>query len=158
MTSLDDMPAALRSVQTRPLFVMTLTVGDIHGIGGEQRIIDVTGGSFTGERLSGTVLSGGADWQTIRGDGAVLLDVRLVLRTDDGATIAMTYPGIRHGPPDVVERVGRGEQVDPASYYFRIAPGFATDAPRYAWLNRIVAVGVGHRIASGPIYSVFEIL
>ena len=86
------------------------------------------------------------------------LDVRLVLRTADDALIGMTYRGIRHGPPDAIARLERGEIVDPKLYYFRITPQFETAAPKYAWLNDIVAIGIGHRLADGPVYSVFEVL
>ncbi|OHT19139.1 DUF3237 domain-containing protein [Edaphosphingomonas haloaromaticamans] len=158
----DELPAALRDVGLRPLFAMTVTVPTVHAPGGpagaERRIGDISGGGFRGERLSGAVLPGGTDWQTLRSDGAVLLDARVVLRTDDGASIAMSYTGIRHGPAEVMARLGRGEDIDPTTYYFRIAPVFATSASRYEWLNRIVAIGVGHRLAHGPIYNIFEIL
>jgi hypothetical protein len=87
-----------------------------------------------------------------------LLDARLVLKTDDEALITMTYLGIRHGPADVIARIDKGEMVDPESYYFRINPLFETAAPKYEWINRVLAVGIGHRQADGPIYSVFEIL
>ena len=70
----------------------------------------------------------------------------------------MRYQGLRHGPPDVMARLDKGEAVDPASYYFRIAPTFETAAPQYDWLNRIMAIGAGYRRADGPIYSVFEVL
>jgi hypothetical protein len=70
----------------------------------------------------------------------------------------MTYRGVRHGPPEVLDKIARGEVVDPTSYYFRISGLFETAAPKYDWINRIVAVGIGHREASGPIYSVFEVL
>jgi len=70
----------------------------------------------------------------------------------------MTYQGLRHGPSDVMDRMERGEAVDPASYYFRINPLFETSAPKYDWINRIVAIGFGYRRADGPIYSVFEVL
>jgi len=70
----------------------------------------------------------------------------------------MTYRGIRHASPDVLARIDRGEAVDPATYYFRIASFFETAAPKYDWLNRLLAVGVGHRTAEGPIYSLFEVL
>jgi hypothetical protein len=82
----------------------------------------------------------------------------VVLRTDDGAEIAMDYSGIRSGSADVIARLGRGEPVDPADYYFRIVPRFATSDPRYEWLNRILSVGIGHRLPEGPVYSVFEII
>jgi hypothetical protein len=123
-----------------------------------RRIGVVPGGMFEGERLSGEVLEGGSDWQAVRPDGSTTLDVRLVLRTKDDALIGMTYRGLRHGPADVIERIERGEVVDPASYYFRINPLFETAAPQYDWINRVIAVGVGHRLADGPVYSVFEVL
>jgi hypothetical protein len=70
----------------------------------------------------------------------------------------MTYRGIRQGPPDVIARLEKGEPVDPASYYFRTAPLFETAASQYAWLNNVVAIGIGHRFPEGPVYSVFEVL
>jgi hypothetical protein len=158
----ENVPEALLSVKTKPLFVMHLDVTSLHAVGGTKgaarRIGVVPSGVFEGERLSGAVLDGGSDWQTLRDDGATLLDVRLVLKTHDGALIGMTYPGIRHGPAEILEKITRGEAVDPTEYYFRITPTFTTSAPQYEWLNRILAVGLGHRIASGPIYSVFEVL
>ncbi len=157
----DDLPAPLQAVRTRPLFTMQLKVhmqviGEAPG--GFRRIGVVTGGVFHGERLSGEVLGGGSDWQIVRPDGAVTLDVRLVLKTHDGAMIGATYRGLRQGPPDVMERIDRGEIVDPADYYFRISPIFETAAASYAWLNRMLCIGTGHRLADGPIYSVFEVL
>ncbi len=158
----DKLPEVLRNVHTQPLFVMRLDVGKLLIVGATpgafRRIGIVTGGSFEGERLSGEVLDGGSDWQTVRKDGATILNVRLVLETVDNALICMTYQGLRHGPSDVIDRMERGEVVDPGSYYFRINPLFETSAPKYDWINRIVAIGIGHRQADGPIYSVFEVL
>jgi len=158
----DDLPEVLRSVRTRPLFVMRLDVRKLVIVGATpgafRRIGIVPGGSFEGERLSGEVLDGGSDWQTVRDEGAMTLNVRLVLKAKDGALIGMTYQGVRHGPPEVVERIERGEMEDPTSYYFRINPLFETAAPKYGWINRIIAVGIGYRRADGAIYSVFEVL
>ena len=158
----DDLSDALKSVRTQPLFVVRLDVRPMQALGatpgGLRRVAVVTGGAFEGERLSGRVLDGGSDWQIVRGDGAMTLDVRLVLETDDGALIGMTYRGLRHGPSDVMQRINAGEAVDPADYYFRINPLFETAAPKYDWINRVVAVGIGDRQASGPIYSIFEVL
>ncbi len=106
-------------------------------------------GVFEGERLSGVILDGGSDWQTVRPDSATTLDVRLVLKTQDDALITMTYRGFRYGPPDVMARLDGGEAVDPGSYYFRVAPLFETSAPKYDWLNRVIAVGLGHRPPAG---------
>ena len=118
------------------------------GNGPVRRVGVVFGGVFEGERLSGEVSDGGSDWQTVRGDGAVALDVRLVLKTEDEALIGMTYRGIRHGSPDILARIDRGEEVDPATYYFRIAGFFETAAPKYDWLNSVLAVGI--RTSHGP--------
>src|SRR5882724_5346116 len=158
----DNLPEILKSVRTQPLFVMRLDVRPHIVVGptpgGYRRTGVIIGGRFEGQRLSGEVLDGGSDWQTVRGDGAITLDVRLNLKTDDGALIAMTYRGIRHGPVDVMQRMEKGEVVDAANYYFRVNPLFETSATRYDWINRVVAVGVGHRRAEGPVYSVFEVL
>ena len=157
----DNLPQGLKTLRTRPLFVMRLSVRALQVVGatpgGVRRIGVVFGGSFEGERLSGGVLDGGNDWQSVRQDGTTTLDVRIVLRTTDDALIGMTYRGLRHGPPEIIERIEKGEVVEPASYYFRIAPFFETAVPKYDWLNRVIAVGVGHRTADGPIYSVFEV-
>ena len=109
-------------------------------------------------RPKGTVEEGGSDWLLLRPDGVLQLDVRLTLKTDDGALIGMTYRGYRHGPAEVIDRLNRGEEVDPAGYYFRSAPFFETAAEKYAWLNRMVTVATGHRLPTGPIYHVFEVL
>ncbi len=157
----DTLPQNMKSVATRPIFVMRLSVRKLQVVGpapgGLRRVGVVFGGAFAGERLSGEVLDGGNDWQIVRSDGSTTLDVRLVLKTTDGAMIGMTYRGIRRGPADIVARIEAGELVEPASYYFRIAPFFETPSPDYDWLNGIVAVGIGHRFADGPVYSVFEI-
>lgn len=158
----DDVPAALRQIRLKPLFVLRLSVRPLQIVGETpgafRRIGVVPGGSFSGARLSGEVLEGGSDWQAVRGDGGTTLDVRLVLKADEGALIGMTYRGVRHGPADVIGRLEKGETVDPESYYFRIAPFFETASQTYAWLNKISAIGTGHRLAAGPVYSVFEVL
>jgi len=140
---LKDLPETLRSVRTAPLFVMRLVVPKVISVGTTpgafRRLGVVSGGSFEGERLSGEVPEGGNDWQDIRADRATTLDVRLALKTNDGALIAMTYRGVRHGPADVLARVDRGEEVDAQSYYFRISPMFETGSDRYGWLNRVIA-------------------
>ncbi len=157
----DELPQNLQSVVARPIFVMRLNVRKLQVVGpapgGLRRVGVVFGGAFAGERLSGEVLDGGNDWQIVRSDGSTTLDVRLVLKTTDGAMIGMTYRGIRRGPSDIVARIEAGEVVEPSSYYFRIAPFFETPSPQYDWLNGIAAVGIGHRFADGPVYSVFEI-
>lgn len=158
----ESLPGPLKDVRLRPLFAIRLNVRKLQVIGeapgGYRRVGVVFGGVFEGERLSGEVLDGGSDWQILRPDRVLTLDVRVVLKTNDGAMIGMTYHGLRHGPSDVLQRIDRGETVDPSDYYFRIAPIFETAADNYAWLNRMLCIGVGHRLPDGPIYSVFEVL
>ena len=158
----DELPDVLQHVKTRPLFVARLDVKPLVVVGDTpgpfRRIGIVTSGTFTGERLSGKVLDGSNDWQDVRSDGSTTLDVRLTLQTHDGVFLAMRYHGVRHGPAEAMERLNRGEPVDPAEYYFRIMVMFEAPAGPYAWLNGIVGVGVGHRAPDGPVYSVFEVL
>lgn len=150
-------------LKTKPLFDLQLNVPQIVDLGdtpmGRRRIATVAGGHFEGERLSGTVLAApGGDWLLLRPDGVLVLDVRLTLRTDDEALIYMAYRGLRHGPAEVMQRLNAGESVDPSSYYFRMTPIFETASQRYAWLNGIVAVGVGRREPTGPVYQIHEVL
>jgi hypothetical protein len=158
----DKLPDALKNIRARLMFVMRLEVKPPLVVGSPpgsyRRIGVIPGGSFEGDRLSGKVLDGGSDWQTIGPDGAVNLNVRLVLRTNDDALVCMTYQGVRYGPADVIARIDRGEVVDPESYYFRINPLFQTSASQYDWINHVVGIGMGHRLADGPIYSIFELL
>ncbi len=149
-------------LRSRHLFTMTVLLEPPQLDGptpfGHRRIVIIKGGDFEGEKLRGTLLPGGGDWVLIRGDGSLALDVRLTLKTDDGATILMTYRGYRQGPPEVLARLNRGEAVDPSLYYFRINPLFETPSDKYAWLNNVVAIGLGERLAAGPRYTVYEIL
>jgi hypothetical protein len=94
----------------------------------------------------------------IRPNQIIAIDCRAALETDDGALIYMHYGGFRHGPPEIMAALARGESVDPAEYYFRISPTFETGSTQYSWLNQIVAVGIGRRVPEGPIYDVYEIL
>jgi len=157
-----NLPTVLQDIHTRPLFVIRLEVKPYQVAGltpnGLRRVGVVPGGTFEGERLAGIVLEGGNDWQFVRTDKAVTLDVRLMLQTTDGALITMTYRGLRHGPADVIARLDKGEAVDPASYYFRTSAMFETSAPHYDWINRVLAMGVGHRRSTDVLYSIFELL
>src|SRR4051795_1749389 len=114
-------------IQTRPLFTLTLQVPRIVDLGatpnGHRRIATVSGGTFKGERMNGTVQAPpGGDWILVRPDGTMVLDVRLTLETDDNQLVYMSYRGLRHGPKDVMARLNAGEAVDPATYYFRSTP------------------------------------
>ena len=150
-------------MNTRLLMTLRVTVAAPQNIGavphGTRRTAPLNGGSFEGPRLRGTVLPGGsADWLLLRADGVLELDLRATLRTDDGALVSMRSFGLRHGPPEVIAAVARGEAVDRATYYFRTTPRFETAHPAYAFLNRLVAVASGDRRPEGPIYTIHEVL
>ena len=146
----------------RSLFRAEITLAPPQELGatplGRRRIIGITGGRFAGERLSGRVLAGGADWQVIRDDGVADLDARYTLETGDGALIYVRNRGYRHGPRDILDRLAAGESVDPSLYYMRTTPLFETGDARYAWLNRIVCVARGARRAAAVELEVFEVL
>jgi hypothetical protein len=109
--------------------------------GGRKRIVPITGGRVTGERFSGDILPGGADWQMLRPDGVLDVSARYTVRADDGAIVSIVNTGYRHGPADVLDRVAAGEIVDPALYYFRTTPRFeAPDDSPHAWLNQTIFV------------------
>lgn len=125
---------------------------------GKRYIAYVCGGTFEGPRLKGRVLPGGGDWVLVRSDRVFQLDVRITLETDDGALIYTTYRGARHGSGDVMRRIAAGEPVRADEYYFRTTPYFETGAENYAWLNGIVAVGIGEDRPGGVTYQVHQIL
>ena len=126
------------------------------GRGGLRRIIPIIGGRVTG-KVSGRVLSIGADWQTTLADGSSDIDTRYAFETEDGAVIEIVNKGARHGPPDVLQALGRGEDVEPALYYFRTAARLETGDPRYDWVNRTIFVGTGRRLASAVLVSLFAV-
>jgi hypothetical protein len=124
---------------------------------GERRIINIAGGLFSGPRLSGRILPGGADWQIVRSDGIAEVEARYTLETYDGALIYITNWGYRHGPPDVMSRLSLGDKVDPWEYYFRTTPKFETGSQEYAWLNGIISVAAGERRADEVVITVYEV-
>ncbi len=124
---------------------------------GLRRIIPITGGRVEGPRFSGEVLPGGADWQIVRADGGTVLEARYTVRTPDGALVYVRNIGLRCGPPEILARLGRGEPVDPASYYFRTTPRFETGAPAHAWLNDVIAVGSAVRRADAVILDFYVV-
>jgi hypothetical protein len=132
-----------------------LVVGSVpHGL---RRTIPILGGSFTGPRLSGKIVPGGADWQVVRPDGITEVEARYTLETDDGALIHVLNAGIRTGPSEVMERLANGERCNPSEYYFRTRPMFETGAPQYQWLHAIVAVATGERLPNEVIITVYEV-
>lgn len=149
-------------MNSRFLMVLQVALAPPEKVGavplGTRVIVPITDGHFEGPKLRGKVLPGGGDWTLLRPDGVLELDLRITLQTEDGALIHLTSFGLRHGPPEVIAALGRGERVDPSSYYFRTLPRFETGAPQYAYLNRLLAVSTADRRAEGPVYTIDEIL
>ncbi len=150
------------SLTTEYAFDLRATVDTPQEVGdtpaGKRRFIPITGGTFEGPRLKGIVLPGGADAQVIRPDGVTDLVARYTLKVDDGTLIYVVNRGLRHGPPEVMQRLMRGESVDPGAYYFRTTPAFEVAAGPHDWLNRSVFVGTGARYAAEVHVRYFRVL
>lgn len=131
-------------------------LGMVDGV--RKRIIPITGGTVEGPRLTGRIVPGGADWQSIRPDGTADILARHALEASDGTMIALVSPGYRHGPADVLARVAAGETVDPARYYFRTTPRFeVSPASAHGWLGRTVFVGSGARYRDHVALAIFAV-
>jgi hypothetical protein len=161
----DPRVRALDEVRTEPLFDIVVDLSPKQTIGpgpvGHRTLFGAAGGSFEGPRLRGHVLAGGGDWALFRSDGVMMLDVRLTLKTHDGALIMMTYggrwvfpTGLREAMADISTR----HQIDPAGYYFRTNPVFETGAKQYAWLNDVVCIGQGYLIEGGVAYKISRVV
>jgi len=139
-----------------------VSVGSIRDLGltphGRRRIIPILSGTVKGERLEGEVMTGGADWQYVRADGVLELEARYSIKAKDGAEIAVINRGMRRAPPEIMERLSRGEVVDPAFVYFRTVPVFEAPAGPHAWLNESVFVGTAARFPDKVQIRVFEVL
>ena len=127
------------------------------GRAGNRRIIPITGGTVSGPKLNGTILNLGADWQTIFSDGLTQLDTRYAFETDDGALIEIINYGFRHGPPEVIEAIARGESVPHESYYMRTHARLESGDARYNWVNNRLFAGTGMREKARVIVDLFEI-
>jgi len=138
-------PDSLKSEHLMDLVLQT--EGNARVTYGAHTIVAVTGGTFEGPRLKGTVAGPGADWPLRVDDRLRILDVRTILVTDDDQRIYCSYRGVVYTPA-----AGQGQQ------YWRITPIFETSSEKYAWLNRIVAVGVRYSVPQRVAYRVFQIL
>ena len=151
-------------LKSRHLTTLTLEVayGAMLKIGttvhGRRRIAPILGGRFEGERLSGVVLPGGADWVINRPDAQMAIDVRIALTTHDDAMIYVTYQGLFKAAPEAMARFGRGEALADDEYVLRTVVRLETGDERYLWLNDLLAIGVGKNTRAGPEYTIYEVL
>ena len=127
------------------------------GRAGKRRIIPIIGGRASGPYVTGRILNLGADWQTVFADGVAELDTRYAIETDTGHTIEVKNFGYRHGAPEVIAALARGEDIDPARYYMRTHAILETGDPELAWINRTLFVGTGARLADRVIMTLFAI-
>lgn len=125
---------------------------------GIRKVVPITGGTFEGPNIKGNVVPGGYDWQLVRTDGVVEIDARYLLQTDDGDLITLTNTGLRHGPPEVMQRLAKGEEVDASEYYFRSIPIFETGNAKYNWLNSSVFMATGTRKPKQVLIDVWRVV
>ncbi len=143
-----------------PLYRLEATVGPPLDLGdtpqGHRRIVPLTGGTFAGPEINGTLLPGAsADWQIVLADGTALGDVRYTLKTDGGDLLYVQSRGVRHGRPEVLARLGRGEDVDASEYTFRTSTQIETAAAALDWLNKGIFISVGGRQPGAVIYETY---
>ncbi|MBN2402503.1 MAG: DUF3237 domain-containing protein [Spirochaetes bacterium] len=124
---------------------------------GTRKIIPITGGKFEGPDFKGTIQNNGADWQIIRKDNLAIIDTRYLLKTDDEALVYLQTRGYRYGNTEVLERMAKGEVVDPSLYFFRIYMQFETSAKKYDWLNKSMAIGFAMRLPNAVVYDAYLI-
>jgi hypothetical protein len=144
-----------------PIAQIRCEVGVLVSLGaakhGERRYVPLGGGTVAGPELNGRLVEGGVDWQVNRADGVLEIAAHYVIRTDDGALIEVQSDGMRHGPPEVMARLGRGEAVARDEYFFRTLVRFQTGAPAWVHLNKVMAIAVGQRQARLVVLDVYRI-
>jgi hypothetical protein len=144
------------------VFELRVSIGSILEIGagprGIRRTVPILGGSVSGPVISGCVLPGGADWQLVESDGLTFVDARYVIETEDAVRIEVHNQGIRHGSPDLMDRIVSGEMVKPSEYYFRTTPRFDAPDGKYSWLKRSVFLGTGERWSDLVIVRVWKVV
>ena len=142
------------------IFRLEASLGEALDVGnvaqGRRRIVPLTGGTFAGPELNGTLLPGAsADWQIVLPDGTTLGDIRYTLQTDHGDLLYVRSQGVRHGRVEILARLGRGEEVDASEYMFRTSTQIETAASHFDWLNKSVFISVAGRQLEGVIYEIY---
>jgi hypothetical protein len=149
-------------LQTRYVFSLSIDVGTPVSAGdlghGTRRIVPILGGTVKGERVNGSIMPFGADYQVLRPDGFTEVVAKYALKLDDGAVIYIENVGMRFGPRDLLDKLASGETVDPALIYFRSVPRFETGAPRYRWMMQNLFIGVGARYPDRVEIAVHQVL
>ena len=149
-------------IQTQYAFTITVRIADVTTVGdlgyGVRRIIPITGGEVRGEKVNGKVLPFGADVQIIRPNELIDLEARYAFETDDGAVVYVENKGIRFGPVELLQKLRRGEPVDPKSIYFRTVPKFETGHQNYRWLMEHIFVASAARHADRVVIDVHMVL
>ena len=149
----------MRQIELRELLVVSIQVRPIVDLGGGRRFIAFEGGTFEGrDGLSGTVLDGGVDWQSVRADGVLEIDAHYTLQTRANETIEVVSQGLRKASEPVMARLAQGDPVAPDEYYFRTLVRLSTAAPRLRWLNDLIAVSTGERERNTVRIHVHEVL
>jgi hypothetical protein len=150
------------ALQTRYVFSLVIQIGAPIVAGdfghGVRRIVPILGGDVRGEGISGTIFPCGADFQTIRPNGLTELEAKYAFEMDDGAIVYIENVGIRFGPKQLLDRIAKGESVDPALIYFRSVPKFETGAEKYCWLMENLFIGVGARHPDRVVIDVHQVL
>ncbi len=146
---------------TKYVFTITAKIGDVVTAGetgiGVRRIIPIIGGEVTGA-ITGKVLPFGADFQTIRPNELIDLEAKYAFETDDGAVVYVENKGMRFGPVDLLQKLKRGEPVDPQLIYFRTVPKFETGHEKYRWLMEHIFVGSAARHADRVVIDVHQVV
>ncbi len=149
-------------LQTRYVFTITAQIGDVVTAGetgqGVRRIIPIIGGEVRGDAVNGEVLPFGADFQVVRPNELIELEAKYAFATDDGAIVYVENKGIRFGPVELLQKLKRGEPVDPDLIYFRTVPKFETGHEKYRWLMEKLFVGSAARHADRVVIDVFQVL
>jgi len=155
MTPLPAAPALVPMAQVRCEVGALVSLGDAKY--GERRYVPLLGGTVAGPELSGSIVEGGVDWQVNRADGVLDIAAHYVIRADDGGLIEVQSDGMRHGPPAVMARLARGDDVARDEYFFRTLMRFQTGAPQWLHLNKVMALAVGQRQAGLVVLDVYRI-
>jgi hypothetical protein len=149
-------------LETRYVFTLTVRIAEVTSAGeigtGVRRIIPITGGEVRGEKVNGKVLPFGADFQIIRPNELIELEAKYAFETDDGAVVYVENKGLRFGPLDLLQKLKRGEPVDPKLIYFRTVPKFETGAPNYRWLMEHLFIASAARHADRVVIDVHQVL